>query len=444
MINNKLILSFICIIIGFCGFFLFTQIPPSITGDVLASEINVSVNPFDNGRISNFNYPHEVTQYSRFVINTEFLNIGSTTYIKSTLLEIGLYDANMTMLVNRTGITTSIRPGERSSDVLRYTPLNYGFHWLHLTMFYGDKTIDAWGSFYVKPYYSIIIPPVDTGGSGDGSGGSGGTGGVGGIGGTGDGSGGSGGIGFSSYDSGEFDSGRILVSLYHPDKVYVMPGESSVVYVLVNNTGTMTLRRMMLLPRITGNIKIDAQSKNVQILKGGQSAIFIITLDVPRDIDNRTYPLDFKLFFDKGNRTGHVDVIVGELPIDESLWNTIINYMYILTRLNSESDALYLDGINTTIAEKHISDAEAVLIIAKDYYYDDDYKSARIYLKKTREYIIDAVIEIARLRSDKTLIVLAPNIWLFIIMIVMMIIVISVIYIHKRKLKKEAKKKKSV
>ena len=445
MINNRLLLSFICIIISLFGFFLFTQIPVSITGNTLLSEINVSINPFDSGRISLFNYPYEITQYSSMMINTEFLNIGSTTYTKSVLLEIGQYDANMTMLANRTGFTTSIQPGERSTDILRYTPL----HWLHLTVSYSDKTIDMWGTFYVKPYYSITVPSIGTGDdSGDGTGDDVGTGGTGGSGGTG-GTGGIeiidwGSIGYPSYDSSESDSGRILVTLHHPDKVYVMSGESSVVYVLVNNTGTMTLRRMMLLPRITGNIKIDAQSKNVQVLKGGQSAIFLIALDVPDDIDNRTYPLDFELFFDKGNRTGHVDVIVGNLPVDESLLNTILNYRYILTRLNGEMDALFLDGINITIVKKHISDAESALIIAKDYYDDNDYKSTRIYLEKTKGYIIDAVIELARLRNDKTLIVLAPTFWIFILLIIMMIIAISVIYIHKRKLKEESKKQKSV
>ena len=439
MIDNKLFLFFISISLGLL---LFTQIQPSITGNILLSEINVSISPFDNGRVGYFSYPEEITQYSRMIIDAEFINTGSTSYTKNTLLQIGAYDDNMTVLANRTGLTTSIMPGGRSLDTLRYTPLTYGFYWMHLIVSYGNKTADAWGSFYVSPYYSIIIPPEGDGGSGgssDSEGTGGGAGSGGGAGGSGGSLGSSGGMGIPSVsDLSKSDTGRVLVTLLHDNKVYVRPGELSEVYVVVNNTGTMTLRQMMLLPRIVGNIMLDAQPMNVQTLKSGQSAIFMITLDVPRDIENRTYPLDFKVIFDKGNKSGHVDVVVGPLALDESLLNSILNYRYIINRLKSETDILYFDGKNTTLIEKYIDLADSNLIIAKDEYDVADYESVRKSLKNTREHLKDAVIELAKLRSEGTLIVFAPTIWLLIVLVLVMIVSFGVVYIHKRKIKNDS------
>ena len=439
MINRKYLLTFLISIISlFIMILVLSSTTDSlITGNAIFSEIGVSINSIDDGRIIYFKYPSRIKQYSKMEIDVEFLNPGSTSYTKESLLLIGAYDENTTVLANRTGLIKFMNPGERNYDKFRYTPLNYGFYWMHLIISYADKTADAWGTFYVDPYYAIVIPSDGSGGTGDSSG----TGGTGSSGGSGviDGSG-SGYVDhypYTSFDSDILDSGRILVTLSHPDKIYVQPGQSSVVYVIVNNIGTMTLRRMMLLPSIIGDIKIDAQPKNIQTLKGNQSAIFMINLDVPYDIDNRTYPMDFEILFDKGNRTGHIDVAVGPLPPGEDLMNTILNYMYIITRLKSESDKLYIDGENTTVLDQHISLADSDLNIAKNYYYEGDYDNVRVYLKETREHMEEAALELANLRTSRTLIVFSPAIWLFILLAIIIVMAIVEMYIYKRKKKKE-------
>ena len=440
MIDKKYLIFLFSIV----GLLIIIQLQPaivgsSITGNILLSEINVSINAFDNGRISYFNHSDRILQYTKLEIDAEFLNTGSTSYTKNSLLQIGTYDDNMTVIANRTGFTMYMKPGDRSFDTFKYTPLYYGFYWLHLTVSYGNKTADAWGTVYVDPYYIIVIPPnvtegdepggpLDaedtTGGSGDGSG----------IGAGGD------DVDLSALlDSGIYDTGRILVTLSHPDKIYVRPGQSSVVYVIVNNTGTMTLRRMMLLPRIIGDIKIEAQPMNIQTLKSGQSAIFMITLDVPYDIDNRTYPLDFKVLFDKDSRAGHIDVAVGPVSSEEDLLNTILNYRYIITRLTGESDKLYFDGKDTALLEEYISDADSDLVIAKDNYDLGDYDPVRTYLKKTRVHLEDAVLELASLRKPDISVLFATNVWFLIVLMIMISIVMAEVYVHKRKHKKVIK-----
>ncbi|NOQ55837.1 MAG: hypothetical protein GQ477_03440 [Nanohaloarchaea archaeon] len=435
MIDKRYLIFFI----GIIGLSVFFQGQPSITGNILLSEVNVSINSFDNGQISYFNYPDRITQYSKVNIGAEFLNTGSTSYTKEILLQIGVYGDNMTVVANRTGLTVVMKPGDRSFDKLSYTPLYYGFYWMHLIVSYGNKTDEAWGTFYVDPYYIIVIPPNVT--EDDGPGGPLDSEAI--SGGSGDELGSEGGMSdsldlASLLDSGIYDTGRTLVTISNPDKIYVRPGESTAVYVIVNNTGTMTLRRMMLLPRSMSGIKVDAQPRNIQILKGTQSAIFMITVDVPADILNRTYPLDFKVLFDKGNRTGHVDVVVGP-RLDEDLMDTILNYRYIITRLKSESDTLYFDGKNTSLLENYISLADSDLVIAKDDYDVEDYDSVREYLKRTKLHLDDAVLELASLRSETMIIVFAPNIWLLIVLAITMITAIGVVYAHRHNLKKVVK-----
>ncbi|MCK4927707.1 MAG: hypothetical protein KAS11_04510, partial [Candidatus Aenigmarchaeota archaeon] len=351
MDNNRYLALFIFTI---CIFIIF-QDHPSITGNILLGEVNVSINPMEYGKISYLGYPPVITQYSNIDFDIEFRNTGSTPYIKKTLLQIGTYDANMTVIANRIGHTASMGPGDRIFETLKYTPWAYGFYWVHVIVSYGDSTADAWGSFYVEPYVAIIIPPDpgdSTGDDDDDESHSGGD--------TGSLTGFLGDIS-SALDFELYDYGRTMITLSHPDKIYVMSGDTSVVYILVNNTGTMTLRRLLLLPRIIGNIAVGAQPMNIQTLKGGQSAIFMITLDVPAGIEDGIYPMDFKVIANRIERTGHIDVVVGSLLLDENLMDMILNYRYIITRLIDEADSLYLAKENTTLLERYISDADSAL-----------------------------------------------------------------------------------
>ncbi|MCK5290175.1 MAG: hypothetical protein KAJ56_04440, partial [Candidatus Aenigmarchaeota archaeon] len=222
----------------------------------------------------------------------------------------------------------------------------------------------------------------------------------------------------------------------------VMSGDTSVVYILVNNTGTMTLRRLLLLPRIIGNIAVGAQPMNIQTLKGGQSAIFMITLDVPAGIEDGIYPMDFKVIANRIERTGHIDVVVGSLLLDENLMDMILNYRYIITRLIDEADSLYLAKENTTLLERYISDADSALILAKDYHDLKDYGQVRAYLKDTREHLELAVIELARLRGSVSFLSRAPMLLLAIAMIVIITVSLIAVYIHKRSMKKDEMAKK--
>jgi len=428
MDNNRYLALFIFTI----SIFIIFQGQPSITGNILLGEINVSINSMENGKISYLGYPAENIQFSSIDFDIEFRNTGSTPYIKNTLLQIGTYDANMTVIANRTGHTASMEPGDRIFETLKYTPLAYGFYWIHAIVYYGDSTADAWGSFYVNPYYAYVPPlpgPGDGTGDDDGSSSGGDTG-----------SGSS--TGFlgdisSALDLERFDYGRTLITLSHPDKIYVMSGDTSVVYILVNNIGTMTLRRLMLLPRIIGNIAIDAQPMNIQTLKGGQSAIFMITLDIPADIEDGIYPMDLKVIANRINRTGHIDVVVGSFPLDESLMDIILNYRYIITRLIDEADSFNLAGENTTLLERYISDADSALILAKDYHDLKDYGQVRVYLKDTRGHLELAVIELARFRSSDSLLSRAPMLLLAIAMIIIIAVSLIAVYVHKRGMKKD-------
>ena len=124
---------YLILLFSIIGIFIIIQLQPSIvgssiTGNILLSEINVSINAFDNGRISCFNYSDRILQYSKLEIGAEFLNTGSTSYTKSLLLQIGFYDDNMTVIANRTGTTIFMKPGDRNFDTLTYTPLYYGFY----------------------------------------------------------------------------------------------------------------------------------------------------------------------------------------------------------------------------------------------------------------------------------------------------------------------------
>jgi len=416
---------FVIFIVAIISLSIISQSDPSITGNVLVTDINVSINEFDDGRIVYFTYPEKIIQYSKMYFDLEFINIGNTDFTKSSALYIGTYDSNMTVVKNSNGITTFLKQGERNTERFGFLAMDTGFYWIHLIVSYADKDIDVWGYFYVDPYYPVILPRPSPPPVSDISSGVSGT-------------------PKPKYIPSPpipIDTGDILVTVSNPDTIKIPSGESSVVYVIVNNTGTMTLRNLMLLPRIVGNISLDAQPMNVQTLLGNQSALFMIVLDVPRGTAAGVYPLDFKVFSNKINRTGHIDVIVGSISLDKSIMDTILNYQYILTKLRDDSDTLVLDGKNVSVVEQYLDDAEFMLSLAKEVYAlgdpnsPKDYVLIREHLKNAIGSLIKAVKEIANLRNEGTLVVRAPTLWLLFILILLIIITTTMVYIHKHNLK---------
>ncbi len=389
--------------------------------------VNVSINATDDGRIGFFNYSLEVTQYSRMNIVVEFINTGSTTYTKKTRMEIGMYDTNFTVIANRTGLTNTLMPGGRTVETLRHTPLTYGYFWLHVIVSFNNKTADAWGYFRVKPYYSTV--PGGGGGTSPPTSGSGGGGGE-----------------DRTWTiqlpdilptpapevKKEPDSGLKNMVITYPDKVFITPGESAVAYLIVNNIGTMPLRQITVLPRIIGNIRLDVQPIAIDALLGNHSAIFMITLDASPDISPGTYPLDFTVSTDKMSQEGHIDVEVGTTSMDDSLWRTINNYQYIIIKLEDEVDSLNIEGKDTTKVTTYIEQAKNTLKLAKAAYAAKDYETTRDNLKKTRNHLINAVIELALAKGEGAIVVMAPMIWLLIALIVIIVIAAVALYMHKR------------
>ncbi len=392
--------------------------------------VNVSIELFDDGRIGYFDYPELITQYSRMNITVEFINTGSTTYTKRTKLEIGIYDANYSVTANRSGPITSLNPGQRSSERLRYTPMDPGYFWLRAVVSYSNKTADIWGTFYVKPYYEPWPTP------GNGGGGSGGGGGGGGYGG---GSGGGGGVTILEVPETTTEIIPTQKTLYgekemvieYPERIYISPGEPSVVYVTVNNTGDLPLNELLLLGSINGGISMDVDPKTIQTLNGKQSATFLITLLPPAVTPFGNYSLDFTVSTYTIRKYGHIDVEVGKLGVDDSLERTIRNYQYIIMKLEEESEGLSFEGKNMTAADSYINDAKNTLKRAKDAFSTRDYEVTRDNLKKTRNHLIKAVIEIARVRGKGLFVVLAPTIWLLIALITIIIIAAVSVYVHK-------------
>lgn len=400
---------------------------------VLGKEINLSINSFDLGRIGYFDYPIEITQYSRMNITVEFINTGSTTYIKKTELDIyGVVGGNFTLIANRTGGTNALNPGGRIVEKLRHTPMDPGYYWIRIQVHYTNKTANAWGIFHVKPYYDIgYVPGPSTPSSG-------------------------GSIReiittiqlpnptpeADVLPKQEIDHGIKGMAVSYPSKTNITPGESSVIYVIVKNEGTMPLRELMILSRINGDISIDVQPKIVQTLYGGRSAVLMITMDSVPEVQEGIYSLDFTVHTDKMSENGHVDVTVGKTSLDDSLERTILNYQYIISKLEEEMDSLNIEGTDTSKILPYINEANDKLNLAKDAYRIKDYEKTRDNLKKTRNALINAVIELARARNDTNrLIVMAPTIWLLIILLIIMIITAIALYMHKRDAERAKKKK---
>lgn len=422
---------------------LLWAVPGDITGKLIETvAANLSIMAVDDGAIIDFSRSpgYEIDQYSRMNLSVEFRNTGSTSY--TARIEIYALDYNLTNISRMLGGYNYMKPDSRISYSTRYIPQLFGFQWIHIVVPYAaNKKAEAWALIYVKPYYYQWpqTPGNGTEGSGTGAGGGGGT------------AGGGGGGGRMTAVAGDkyemiipsvpaADTGTVGFQISYPKRAELVPGGSSAIYVVANNTGTMILRDMRFTGYITG-ARMDVAPKMIYALPGKSSAVFMISLEVPEDIAPDTYLLDFRIQANVANASGHIDLDIRPGNAQDELNQTILNYRYIISRMEDEAEALKILGRNTTLASDYLDEAKAALKQAKDGYEKGEIDSAKNSLKRVKRLLLLAASEIALARSVGLFIALSPAYLLLFILIAAAIIAGIAVYVHKRKKEIEEKEK---
>jgi hypothetical protein len=231
------------------------------------------------------------------------------------------------------------------------------------------------------------------------------------------------------------ETGKTEMTLEYPKEVNVSRGQSATLYMIVSNTGNRTLRSIRFLGSAPFPFVIDPTV--ISKLSPGFTGIFIISINIPIDIDEGSHNLNFNVYSDRTNMTGEIKINVQEISIKDEVWQTILNYRYLIERINGAMELAELEGKNVSEVRRILNEARGELKVAETLYFQSKYYEAKEQLKIVKERLVEAVRLLALLDIPLIPILLPVYISMIVILIVSVLIVIYFFFIYKKKKKKE-------
>jgi hypothetical protein len=357
------------IVISLLLIFTFSHFIFSITGfEITGADVNIEEKIQGMITALAFKPLISITEFQN--ITAEFTNIGSVP-VTQRLEEI-VYFYNETKLdpvAYYYDSSVYLAPGMKRAYKTVFTPPYYGTYYIKAKSYYETKITERWGVFSVV-YYATPLPPIvvvvpPSGG------------------------------GPITYVINE--AGVPRLSLEYQKKYDLYPGQSLLISVTAKNTGETELLDLKLSTSISNLINIEVNPKVLPELKVNNSNIFLISLDIPKDIPTGEYPLSFELISDKTMESGSItlNITSREVSIKDEVHQTILNYEYLLNDLEKKISDATSEGLDVSLAQKSFDNAKEGLDKAKEYYDLEEYDKAKEKLDEVKKDFEDIVFQLA-------------------------------------------------
>jgi len=401
--NRKILILVIILSLLFIELYsrLLSQV---ITGLANYISLSIGIASTINGTITYFSYPYIVNQYYPLNITVEFTNIGSIEFQEK--IEIYILDQYFSNVSSYYSGYKSLIPGERTSFKATHTPTESGYFWIYVRIPYDGEVEEAWGTFYSIPYRLPTTAPAEEA------------------------------VAPSAPPGPE--RGLIDMWLEYPEKVTLTQGQSTLIYVTVQNIGNVTLHNLMLLATIK-DIPFDINPKSVSILTPDSTLIFLFSINVPIETSVGTYPIDFYVRSDEISKEGQISLTVMEMEIVEEVDQTIMNYLFLIKKIRTEIEKLSLEGKNVTLCSQLLEKAEQEIQAARDFYELKKYQEAKDRLEKVKKVLEQTVICLAYATIPPMLVVIPGYVSFLAIIIVLIIIPLILFLLYKRRREEEEK-----
>jgi len=404
---NKVFLIIFLLVIAL----IFINPVSKMTGFILG-QAEVSIKESLLGKVTGLDYKYSINISEIQNITAEFTNIGSLPL--TSKMEITIYYYNETKLdpvAYYYDSYVNLLPGMKRSYKVTFTPPYYGNYYIKVRVPYDTKVTELWGSFSVTfvfppvPPIIIIVPPSGTGNI--------------------------------TYKI--LEAGIPRLTAEYQNKYDLNPGQSILIPINANNTGEVSLLNLRFSTSTTSLIETDINPKTLMILRPGTSYLFLLSVTIPADTPIGVYPLNFEIICDKTVETGTISLNVTsvEVSIRDEVYQTILNYDYLVGELEKKISDAIAEGVDVTDAERSLERAKLGLQVAKDYFNSGDYESARNRLDEVKKDFEDVVFQIANAQLK---LYAAPAFSPFIIVIVAIIIgLIFLVVLRRRKEKRRPK-----
>jgi len=344
--------------------FIYIFLPKSFTGFAVQRNVSISIGQVLKGEITGMTYKNVVEFSSVQNISIEFTNVGSIPLTEK--IEVRIYFNNQTKLQEMAYYYDSpalLIPGQRRIYTVSFFPPQLGVYYLKARVEYDSRVREKWGAFLVTytPPIQIITPSPP-----------------------------------SMPSVSVKEVGLLSMSLKYPEKVEIPQGETKVFNISVNNTGEVSLNNIKLFISTTSLIEVETNPKQVFKLMPGNSTLFLVSINASKTPPGK-YPFDFEVVTDETKEGRSIELIVTSIapPLKEEVYETILNYEYLISEIQSEINSTALRGIDVSIPQNTLNEAKTSLEAAKEYYQQGNYENAKIKLEEVRKYLEDAVYQLA-------------------------------------------------
>lgn len=376
---------------------------------------NVSIKETLKGKI-NLDYQPYINITDVQNITAEFINVGSVPLTER--IEETIYYYNETRLnpvAYYYDSSAYLNPGSRRIYKTVFTPPYYGTYYIKVRAPYDTKVAELWGVFTVVYYVElpppivIVVPPSRPG--------------------------------EITYIT--LEPGIPRLSLQYQNYYDLYPGQSLMISIIVNNTGTANLYNLRLSTSTTSLIITDVNPKVVSSLATNKSELFLISLTIPKDIQPGTYPLIFEVLSDKTMETGTITLNIKseEVSIKDEVYQMLLNYEYLASEIEKKISDAISEGLDVSIAQRSFEKAKLNLKRAREYFNAGEYENAKEKLDEVKKGFEDTIFQLAH---AKLKLYVAPAFSPFIIVILAIVIAIVFLFALKRRKKKRPKLLKEV
>jgi hypothetical protein len=396
--NRVFLLSAVLIL-----FFVFSGMTVSITGMIIG-DAEVGIKETLLGKITGLDYKYNLNITELQNITAEFTNVGSVPF--TSRIEITIYFYNNTKLEPIAYYYDSYKnllPIQKGIFKVSLLPPYYGTYYIKIRVPYETKVAETWGVFsvsYVVPQPEpiiVVVPPGD---------------------------------GTWTYERGPGIS-RLTAS--YQRNYSFNPGQTVMININATNTGETSLSSIRLSTSSSNAMTTDVNPKVFVGLAPEESTMFLVSLTMPKEMEPGLYPLGFELISDKARESGSImlNITNAEISIKEDVFNTILNYQYLLGDLEGKISDADSKGLDVSQANISFNRAQRGLQSAREYYNSGKYQEARDELDGVRQDLEDVVFQLANAALN---LYVTPAFSPFILVIIMIFLgILFFILLRRRK-----------
>jgi|GEM_PF-1444439 len=383
-----------------------------ITGLALITDLEVSINSWLAGKIIlAYDILLEIGEVQH--IYAEFINIGTENYTAKIEEHIYFYNVSkMDLQISYYDIEVPLQPGGRRGFRTAFKPPAVGLYYIKVRVPYELKVAQEWGSFYVYttvyPTTTVSYPGVPAPGP-----------------------------------AVTTTLGIAKVIMEVPDNVTIVEGGSRTFGVEIKNVGERALNNLRFYISAPNVLNVNINPKVVAKLGLNKSTSFLITVDVVENTSIGVYPIELELTTNELKESRIVDIVVvpSNISLIKYFQDLILNYEYLIDRIESEIYTASLDGYDVSLANESLNNAKTSLESAKRYLQTQDFDNTEKQLENTIKYLEDAVFHLA---SSMLYVYRPPAYYPLLLLLVEGLIAIGIFFIffwnRRRKRRPEALK----